>query len=160
MPAHNQQDTLLLRNKVLDANMRIFSATLMGWGAYAAYPYTLYYPLLWVLVGILGYGALRESALGVKILYRDYIKRRSWQNLSNPISSKARPNGPTFAQRKAAGIYDGDSGALLGWDYEYDRPIFVPRNTTFRLGIAATGLGKTAGHVVNSVILSALKKGK
>lgn len=155
-----QKGAVLPRAQLIRANIRIFFATLIGWGVYALYPYTLYYPLLWVPVVLLSCFALRAVADGLKLFYHDYLKRRSWDTLQNPISSKARPIGPTFAQRKAAGIYEGNTGALIGWDIEYQRPIFVPRNTPFRLGIAASGQGKTAGHVINSAILSTLKRGK
>lgn len=155
-----QQDSFFRRNKVLDGNVRLFSATLMGWGAYALYPFTLYYPYLWIFIGILGYGAAHSTFYGIKRFVYDYVKRRSHQNILNPISSKAKADGPTYAERQAAGIYEGDSGALLGWDIEYERAVFMPRNQPFRLGVAGSGQGKTAGHVTTSVILSALKKGK
>ena len=140
-------------------NKAHFIASLAAVGAYYTYPYALYYQPIWLLEGLLVYGCLRHTVIGLKHFYNDYRNRKAWAALQNRISSKTAPETPTFQQRKDAGLYDCN-GAILGWDIEYHRPIFMPSGIPFRKSISSTGLGKTSSELLPGIFPSILKKGK
>ena len=113
----------------------------------------------WAWGGALLFAAatIRPAVEGLALMRVDYLNRRSWAIAQQPASAKNVDHGvSTYAERHAAGMYDGQ-GRTLGRD-EHGYPVFVPHRhkPNFHLIVGGQGSGKTSTGAIISSVLTAL----
>lgn len=112
---------------------------------------------VWGFALLFAVAAIRPAFEGLALMRGDYLNRRSWTIAQQPASAKNLDHGvSTYAERHAAGMYDG-KGRTLGCD-EHGYPVFLPHRykPNFHLIVGGQGSGKTATGAIISSVLSAL----
>lgn len=143
---------------LFDANKKLFFAAPFAYGYYTLEPYAFGEMVDYTIGAVLcGLAASILIIKGIHGLYKNYSLRLDWAEAQSPFTEKHHGRFMTHAEIAAHGMYNPNSGRLIGQEFETGRLIFAPPKTIFSLIYGGQGTGKSSTQASASTILSAVR---